>query len=430
MSWGEFDIYAPGRVNLLGEHTDYNGLPVLPMAIEPTIHIHGQPLAHNEIHAALAPQPQALHRFEIQPTIPPHPQGHWLNYVKAGILGVLDAIQNTRPQPKGALLHIDGTIPQGLGLSSSSALVVASALAFLQANEVEMDKLELAERMAEAEHYVGTRGGGMDQAACLLSSAGHVLKIDFFPLQVDPIPFSEDYIVVLCDSLIHAKKSEQTLQQYNLRALECRLGTLLIQHYLKTQGQPLTFTRLGDLRTYYSYKDLLHLLDEALREIYRYSDLLPILGESPLHALFHQYSFNENQEPSTMLFACGKRLRHVLNDAIRVEQCCEALKQGDYETVGHRMNQGHESARYDFEISCPELNHLTQLAMEAGALGSRLTGAGFGGCTVNLLPRCKRDAFIQLITEQFYTWVDPEGAGDNHIFSSSPGNGAQVITNL
>ena len=423
-----FTIHAPGRVNLLGEHTDYNGLPVLPMAIQKTITLEGAERNDRHIRAwALDVSPDPV-EFDLEPTIPKHPQGHWINYVKAGIQGILDSLSlEEQKNLHGCDIVISGTIPLGVGLSSSSALVTGSALAFLETNRLPIDRVPLAERMAAAEHYVGTRGGGMDQATCLLGQKGHALKIDFFPLRANPVPLPDSTTIVVCDSRVRAKKTENALRLYNLRAVECRFAAMLLRAFLQSKDIPSDFQRLGDLFNSpwnYTYEDLIRLIAEGIQDMYSYQEICDqLVDEDEIRCILTDYSFENEREFSSMRFACGKRFRHIVTDGMRVEQSAKILHEGNAAEFGRLMNQGQVSARDDFEISCPELDRLVELALKFGALGARLTGAGFGGCTVNLVERNKAGAFVQNMRQAYYPDSNPS---DESIFTSKPGPGAVI----
>lgn len=426
MNEATFTVSAPGRVNLLGEHTDYNGLPVLPMAIGRRVVLRGRPLDAPMVRARAADFGGEEAEFELSPEIPRHPAGHWINYIKAGMTGVYGHIRKETGSCAGCELEVSGDIPPNAGLSSSSALVVASALALLRANRAPCDPLWLADRLAEAEHYVGTRGGGMDQAAILLGRAGHLLRIGFFPLNAEPIPFPETTGVVICDSGVEAKKSHTALRQYNLRSLECRLGTRLIHHALRRRNRLDGIERLGDLLRgpwKLSHREILALAAEALRDEYGFDELAGAVGgELDLAGMLKDYGFEDESGYGALRFACGKRVRHAVNDGLRVELSAEALRNGDMEPFAALVNEGHQSARDDFEISCPELEELVETARENGATASRLTGAGFGGCTVNLVPAGGAERFAEAMRDTYYAKRPPSGR--DPVIVSRPEGGA------
>ncbi len=423
-----FVVRAPGRVNLLGEHTDYNGLPVMPMAIHQHIIITVRPRDDHQVNVWAMEYQLEKAEFTLESPLPKHPQGHWSNYVKAGMQAVLNEFSSGK-KLKGCDILITGDIPQGVGLSSSSAIVTGSAVALLHTNGISYDSIELADKMAKAEHYVGTRGGGMDQAVCLLGEKDHLLKIDFFPLHVQPVSLPRNVTFVICNSLVRAKKTENALQGYNKRAVECRFASMLLKKYLEQNNQPSDFERLGDLLHSpwnYSYKKLASLADKALKDSYTYSDLCSEFGdENPIKTMLEDYSFIDEKDYTNMNFYCGKRYRHIITDGWRVERSVDLLKQGDVEGFGQLMYEGHTSARDDFEISCPELNRLADISRKNGALGARLTGAGFGGCTVNLVRRRKAERLVKNVMAEFYS--EKDSSARNAVFVSEPSNGVDII---
>ena len=166
-----FLVRAPGRINLIGEHTDYNGLPVLPISIPHSIYAAGKPRKDTIFHISNQNIHYSSDSFEITPRIAHSEEGHWANYVKAAA----QALSVHFGSLNGLDGFFNGTIPVSAGLSSSSALVIASALSLLEANGLTMSPVDLAEQMAAGEHYVGTQGGGMDQAICLLGKKDHAV---------------------------------------------------------------------------------------------------------------------------------------------------------------------------------------------------------------------------------------------------------------
>ena len=389
-------IRAPGRVNLIGEHTDYNGYPVLPLAIDREIRIAAIRRSDDQVRLHNCRRAFGERSFALSEAAVPFTLGDWGNYAKAAMIGLQDRI----PHPaRGFTALFDGAVPPAAGLSSSSALVVACALLFLHVNEVQVDRLELAELLARAEQFVGTAGGGMDQAASLLGRPGHALKIDFFPLRVRPVALPGAYRVVICNSLIAAPKTESALLEYNRRPLECRLAVLLLCRYLSHKtGRPVSAQRLADLAAIplteeeaasvlgpnpLSPAQLLDRLQMSLPELLRILDraALPTPADG---------------------FKLLPRYLHVVHEAARVQAACQALEQGDAEAMGRLMEASHASCRSLYEISTAELDRLVEIALEHGAAGSRLTGAGFGGCTVSLVAREKVHDFIAAVTRDYY----------------------------
>ncbi len=395
---------APGRVNLLGEHTDYNGLPVLPMAIDRSIMVAAAPRADRVVQVSnTAPQFPPC-SYELSTSIPAGAGGDWGNYSRAAAQGLARyhgaALQADR-RLRGADLLVDGNIPSAAGLSSSSALVVANALALLAASDVDMPYAELAELLPTAERYVGTLSGGMDHAISLLARAGQALRIDFRPLRTRGVPMPVGYSVVVCHSLVQAEKSGAAKRAYNLRVTECRLACRVLEYALGT-GLPRELRTLGDLGAAFpgrSPDDFLALL----------AGLVP---ERPLQLT--EIAARIGADPEQLSAACGvtpevgdcfallRRVRHVLSEGERVDRAEEALLAGEAPAFGELMDASHQSCRDDYEVSCPELDELVAIAKEAGAVGARLTGAGFGGCTVNLVADAEVASFLTRIDRSFY----------------------------
>jgi galactokinase len=417
-----FVAQAPGRVNLLGEHTDYNGLPVLPMAIDRSILVAGAPRDDRLVNVANVASQFAVRAYTLEESIPAFSDGDWGNYSKAAAQGL--ARHCGSQLSGGADLLVDGNIPSGAGLSSSSALVVANALALLAANDVEVPYATLAELLPGAERYVGTLSGGMDQAASLLAQAGHALRIDFFPLRVRPVPLPAGYSVVVCHSLVRAEKSGAAKSGYNLRVIECRLACRVLERALGS-GVPRELHTLGDLATLFPGRPLLDFLEyvQLPDRPMNLTEIAAAVGTSPEHL---RSSCEIGPEVGNQ-FSLGRRLRHVLAEAERVNQAEDCLRAGDAVGFGRLMAASHASCRDDYAISCPELEELVATAMQAGAVGARLTGAGFGGSTVNLVPDSDMRAFLQRVDRYFYAARLPTGAhAGDYRFIFKPQAGARV----
>jgi len=415
-------VRAPGRVNLLGEHTDYNGLPVLPMAIDRSVLIAVAPRADRLVRLLNTDARYKPRQYALADSIPPSPSGDWSNYAKAAAQGLRRAYPMQIQH--GADLVVDGNIPAGAGLSSSSALVVASALALLGVNDVDVPYDVLAELLPKAERYVGTLSGGMDQAASLLARAGNALRIDFFPLRVRTVPLPAGYRVVVCHSLVHAEKSGAARHAYNQRVIECRLVTRVLERLLGT-SLPRGLSTLGDLVALFPNRSLL--------------DFLPCLtAQVPDRPLdIREIAALIGTCPDRLRDACGgvaeefvllRRARHVFSEAERVNAAEEALRAGDTAAFGRLMDASHTSCRNDYDVSCPELEELIRIAKEAGAVGARLTGAGFGGCTVNLVAHADVPAFLTRVDRYFYrARLGGAGRVGEHRFLFTPHDGATVF---
>jgi len=397
---------APGRVNIIGEHTDYNGLPVLPMTIGQDIRVAFLPREDNRVRMRDTDGAFTPREFINQPSIPPSAPGAWENYSKAALQG-LNTHFRIRRCP-GMDMLVSGAIPISAGLSSSSALVVACALAYLRALGKELEKdlprLKLAALLAEAEHYVGTKGGGMDQAIILLGGAHEACKIDFFPLRIERAPLPQDHVFVVCNSLVKAEKTGDALHRFNAGPRLCQLICALAAKKVREEyGDEVEIRRLGDLWTGHlclTDREVEGLFAKAFtKENYTLLEAGRILGMPPdeIRARW----LGDLMEPPEG-FALKKRARHQLTEFQRVEAARDALLSGDAAFLGQLMNASHASCAKDYEVSCPELDALVEIARVSGALGSRLTGAGFGGCTVNLAPGERVDAFCASVRRKYY----------------------------
>jgi len=408
---------APGRINLIGEHTDYNGLPVFPMAINRDIAALFSPRADHRIVIQNTNSAFPERGFEITASIPPFKTGDWGNYCKAGVQGILGHFAESGKGAEGLRgfqATIGGDIPAAAGMSSSSALVVLSALMFLSANGSELNKtaagkLELAELLARAEWYVGTQGGGMDQAISLMGRPGQALKIDFYPLEVRPVPLPAGYRVVVSNSLVQAAKTADALDKYNRRPIECRLAVAVLKRALAARyRRELPLTLLGDLSEEVlgvPQGEIDALADATLHEqAYTLAELAGILETSPEETSRRYCTRRDGTvfpEPEDG-FKLRQRFRHVVEEGRRVERSVEALEAGDIDRFGGLMNDSHASCRDLYEISCPELDALVAISREAGAVGARLTGAGFGGCAISLVAEEGVEAFVQKVGEAYY----------------------------
>lgn len=370
-SRARWQAFAPGRVNLIGEHTDYNGLPVFPIAIDRGVRID---FRVTDDAAVRLDSPVARFdpfAFQLKRPIEAAHQGDWSNYVRAAARGLMEHGVRLRRGIEGT---VTGDVPIAAGLSSSSALVVASALALLKANGTTLPRLELAALMARAERFVGLEGGGMDQAACLHGREGHALRIEFEPLRVTPVAVPEGWRWVVASSLVRAEKSGGAREAYNERARQCReaLGVIAAR----------------------SYRDLVA-TDDLLRRARRV--LAPVLF---------------------------RRLRHVVTEGRRVALAEAAMRDGGMRRFGDLMVRSHESLRDDYEVSTDELDAIVEVAVGAGAAGARLTGAGFGGCAVVLCDDRTAAPVMDALAARFYAPRLGRPLTGEELFAVRAGGGA------
>jgi galactokinase len=363
---------APGRVNLIGEHTDYNHGFVLPLALDRDVLLLARPRCdrlvrlHN-VEPGFAPQ-----SFAIDPAIPPAPRGDWSNYVRG-------AAQMVAHQAGSPVRGMDALVvgappygtPRGAGLSSSSALTVAAAIALAHLNGWHPEPTTFARMCSEAEWYVGTRGGIMDQFAALLARPGHALFLDCRPQGPDRytfahVPLPSDHHILIADTGVHRANVRG---EFNGRVAACRAGIACLR-----DRYPGT-THLRDVQ-HVPWAELEPLLPEALT-VAEARALGADLDDVPLPA------DGAPGSPALRVRAC---CRHVHSENERVRATVAALETGDVATVGRLLNEAHASARDDYDVSCPELEALIEAARGVkGTVGARLTGAGWGGCIVALV---------------------------------------------
>lgn len=355
---------APGRVNLIGEHTDYNEGLVLPMAIEKEIAMAAQRRGDAQVQI-LSLQYNEMASF---PMVGPYPtEPSWARYCMA----VARELYLAGYRLGGANIVVHGTIPQGAGLSSSAALEVVSALCFSQLNGLNLEPLHMAHLCWRGERdFVGVQCGIMDQLISCLGKKGHALQIHCGNHTIQSIPMPhEQYRIVLCNSL---KERNLLHSPYNERRRECQ---------------------------------------EALTRINAGGGAISALGELTPEEL-HRFDL-----PPTL----RNRVRHVVEENQRVSSFVEAVECGDMDAAGAIMNESHDSLRFAFEVSCEELDVLVELAQKhEGVKGARMTGAGFGGCTVQIVEADMLKAFEVHMREGYRRSLNRE----MEIYISRPAQGA------
>jgi galactokinase len=382
-------FHAPGRVNLIGEHTDYNHGYVMPMALDKDVLIIARPRQDQTVRLANTEPAFSNRQFRIAQKIPSQPIGDWANYAQ-GPAQLLE--QERGPGLRGYDALVDGAtpygVPRGAGLSSSSALTVAHAVTLVGLNGIQLDGPALAEACGRAEWYVGTRGGIMDQFISILARRDHALFLDCRPTPSAPggyamrhVPIPSGYAVVVADSTI---RHRNTGPHYNRRVAEGRIGVRLLQR--RYSG----ITHLRDVEGV-PWADLEPLLPEVI-----HSAELRAQGIDPDSIL------DRGVSAQTDTFTVRRRCRHVITENQRVLQIIKALEGGQVSVFGQLMNEAHASARDDYEISTPEIEVLVRLANAFPAtVGARLTGAGWGGCIVALVEQDGIEEFGHQLTQGY-----------------------------
>ena len=420
---------APGRVNLIGEHTDYNGLPVLPIAIDRDIRVAFRVTDEPVVRLDSPSARFAPFEFRLDRPIKAADQGDWSNYVRAAARGLLE--HGVRLE-RGVEGTVTGSVPIASGLSSSSALVVASALALLKANGVEVGRdagpapalwrLELAALMARAERFVGLEGGGMDQAACLHGLEGHALRIHFDPLRVTPVAVPEGWRWVVASSLVRAEKSGGAREAYNERARQCREALAVVRDVVGVErdaaGERVAGLGRseGERASRSGPNEVTRWTTDAAPRAPTYRDLV---AANDLDGLLR----HARHALTPVLF---RRFRHVVTEGHRVALAERAMRDGDLHRFGDLMVRSHESLRDDYEVSTGELDALVAVALEAGAVGARLTGAGFGGCAVALCDEFTVKPVMEALAARFYEPRLGRPPTRDMMFAAKPGGGARV----
>jgi galactokinase len=400
---------APGRVNLIGEHTDYNHGYVLPAALDKDLLLLIRPRSDGVIRLINQEARFAPFSFAIAPTIEPDAEVDWSNYVRG-------AAQKLRRHLDRPLPGFDGLVvgapphgvPRGVGLSSSSALtvVVAIALAHLAGWDPPLE--ELAHLCAEAEWYVGTRGGIMDQFAALLGQRGHALFLDCRPTpdgahHYEPIPLPATHRLLVVDSGV---SRHNVRGEFNQRVAACRAGVALLR-----RDRP-NITHLRDVQ---------HTTWGVLE---------PLLPETITPAQLSERGITLTDLPglaADALLRVRACCRHVWTENHRVLLAVDALRLDYVAEVGRLMNEAHASARDDYQISTPELEMLVAAARSIeGCAGARLTGAGWGGCIVALVHDEAVDEFHQRVPERYRQETGRSAA----IFACQAGPGAGLVYQL
>ncbi len=338
---------APGRINLIGEHTDYNEGFVLPAAIDKRIYLAIAPLKGSIIKIKSLDFDQSV---EINIHEPAGEMPHWAKYP----YGVVKEIQAAGYSIGGFQAVFGGDIPKGAGLSSSAALESVFAKALNVLYKLEINRMDLAKIGQRAEHnYAGVKCGIMDQFASLHGKAGHVMKLDCRSLEFEYFPLQlEGHELLLADTRV---KHNLASSEYNRRRADCEEGVLLLQS--KMHG----VKSLRDVRS---------------KDVYPYRDFL---GEQ--------------------IFLCCE---YVTEENERVLYTTKALEEGNLKKVGELLYQSHEGLRAKYFVSCAELDLLVDVARKTeGVLGARMMGGGFGGCTINLIKSDAVEAFKQKSAKAF-----------------------------
>jgi len=361
---------APGRVNLIGEHTDYNDGFVMPAAIEFSTWV-AAGLRPDRVLSIYSENFSELREFPLDDSGPQR-LNHWSDYVR----GVAVALERAGHRLLGTNLLIRGLVPIGSGLSSSAALEIATAFALLAVSRISLDRTAVARLGQRAENeFVGTLCGIMDQFIACYGMAGHAVMLDCRSLEYQMAPLPPGVRLVIGNTMVH---HELAAGAYNQRRAECQDGVRHLRRALP---------------------GVQALRDVTLNELEHYGRDLP-------DAVF-------------------RRCRHVITENCRVAEAAAALRHGKLDEFGRLMAQSHASLRDDYEVSCAELDTMVEIAAaQPGVYGSRMTGGGFGGCTVNLV----REEHVQEFQSAVSRLYKDATGRDPVIYVTNAAGGAGEVT--
>ena len=357
---------APGRVNLIGEHTDYNDGFVLPFALRERVFVAASARGDGRLRASSIQEADVVDvdiaqlSAQTRSGVPP-----WGRYVA----GVAWALREHGVRVRGADLLVDGHVPLGAGLSSSAAIGCAAAITLASLSQAELDPRDLAGVVHRSENdFVGAPTGMMDQLASILGTAGHALLIDVQSGQTRPVPF------------------EPAADRLTLLVIDTRV------RHAHAGGE---------------YADRRRSCEEAAR----------LLGVRSLRELTDDVGLDQLPDP------LRRRVRHVVTENARVLAAVDALERRDWPGLGRRMTASHVSLRDDYEVSCTELDVAVDVALSAGALGARMTGGGFGGSAIALVP----DGHVPWVRDGLRKAFVAKGWREPAVTEAEPADGASRL---
>ncbi|XP_060655122.1 N-acetylgalactosamine kinase isoform X1 [Drosophila nasuta] len=439
----DFYVRVPGRVNIIGEHVDYCGYSVLPMAVEQSIIL---AVGSDPKNDQLQLRPLDEGKFQVFDSdlntldikLPKTGGPAWYNYYLCAIKGIQEQL-GKKWHPIGMQVALSGNVPLAAGLSSSSALVSAAVLATAHVQGMHLDRKLLASISASCEQYIGTHSGGMDQAIAYLAKQGCAQHIEFHPkLKGTPVTLPAGSCFVVANSLVQKKKAASS--DYNERVVECRLATRWLA---KSQKLPnwQEFIRFIDLEEECNLDNAAYaqLIEKQLtKPLYTREDICEALGitEQQLEMDFLTPSTQHMQQ-----FKLRQRALHVIQESGRVvkfRQICEQLQRRpskqDVEQLGKLMQQSHHSLRELYECSHPDLERLVALSVKQG-VSARVTGAGWGGCIVAMCDSVNAAAdYVKVLKREYYAQLPTHlleryqpNDFNEVVFATVPSNGAELF---
>lgn len=322
---------SPGRINLIGEHTDYNNGFVLPASVDKAVYFVIAPREDNQVilHAADLDETYTFTLDDLS-----KPEQSWALYQ----IGVIEQIQKMGKTIGGFQTTFGGDVPVGAGMSSSAALECCLLFGLSEIFDLKLDRFTIVKMGQKVENeYVGVQSGIMDQFASVFGKEESVIRLDCRSLEYEYFPFlMKDYLLVLCDTSV---KHSLASSEYNTRRLECEKGVAVLQKY-----------------------------DSKIKSL---RDVSPEFAEQ------------HKDELGDVVY---RRCKYMTEEILRVQEACDFLVQGDMENFGKEMYATHNGLQHEYEVSCDELDFLVEQTLDnSDVLGARMMGGGFGGCTINLI---------------------------------------------
>ncbi|KAF5737079.1 putative galactokinase [Tripterygium wilfordii] len=450
------DVFArsPGRVNLIGEHIDYEGYSVLPMAIRQdtivAIRKHDAGDAKKVLRIANVSDKYNMciypADFDQEIDLKNHMWGH---YFICGYKGYYEYAKSKGVnvgEPVGLDVLVDGTVPTGSGLSSSAAFVCSSTIAIMAAADVNFPKKDLAQLTCECERHIGTQSGGMDQAISVMAKTGFAELIDFNPIRATDVQLPAGGTFVIAHSLAESQKAVTAATNYNNRVVECRLAAIVLGIELGMEPQEAiskvkTLSDVEGLCISFASKhgssDPVIAVKEFLKEEPFTTEDIEKIIDYDLPSVFGNSPTSLDVLKAAKHFKLYQRASHVYSEAKRVHAFKDAVsanlsEEDKLKKLGDLMNDSHYSCSVLYECSCPELEELVKICRNNGALGARLTGAGWGGCAVALVKEAIVPKFILNLKEQFFQARIDKGVINKsdlglYVFASKPSSGAAIF---
>lgn len=352
----ELEVRAPGRINLIGEHTDYNGGFVFPAAVGHEVRFALGKSGSQDQCSLYAADLKERHDFKLT-EMRPLPPNSWGNY----LMGVAAEIVSTGRSIEGFNVVFTGNVPRGAGMSSSAAVECGTCLGLSTLFNLQIDRPEIAKISQMAEHhYAGVMCGIMDQFASVMGKAGHAFRLDCESLDYDYFPLKlREYSLVLCNSNVTHSLAESG---YNERRQQCEEGLAILKEHIP--------------------------------------------GATSLRHVTMEQLYTLQGEMSEIVF---RRCKYVLEENARVNAFANALSNGDLAYAGELLKQSQQGMQHEYQITCLEIDFMAEFAnSRSETLGSRMTGGGFGGCTINIIEKGKEGSFIQDLNLAYQKKFDKE----------------------